>query len=93
MEFLIKMSDNINKQESFHSCNVEFSHFQNMELSFIILTAIFTNYVEMKYVLVSIDIDVAMEPKSTVNLKVNATPPQFGYRSLVASEDKASGRR
>ena len=52
--------DSITEQESSHSCNVEFSHFQNMELSCIILSAIFTNYVEMKYVLVSIDIDVAM---------------------------------
>ena len=56
-----------------------------MKLSMLTLSAILTNFVELKYILVSIDIDVGIEP--TVNWKVNATPSKNVYRSLVTPEE------
>ena len=64
-----------------------------MMIPFALLLGVSTNIVQLKYLLVKIDIDVTTEHNESMSQEMNDIPQKSTYRSLVVPAEKARGRK
>ena len=64
-----------------------------MMLPFALLLGVSTNIVQLKYLLVKIDVDVNTEHNESMSHEMNDLPQKSTYRSLVGPAEKVSGRK
>ena len=64
-----------------------------MDVSFITTFGILINYVQLKYILVALNVNVNLGPNRTTNREVIDKPSHFGARFLIDPTKEASGRR
>ena len=64
-----------------------------MDVSFITTFGILINYVQLKYILVALNVNVNLGPNKTMGDELIDKPSHFGARFLVDAIKEASGRR
>ena len=64
-----------------------------MDASFITTFGILINYVQLKYILVALNVNVNLGPNKTMSNELIDKPSHFGARYLSGPTIKATGRR